>query len=120
MEPSKEEIDRLKAKFPDRSLRLVEMSDDDEVFHFVMTGPNREEYRKFTDDMMTAKDAKTEKDRIEQLGAAVERTALAMIRWPEREEVKQIFDNRPALSAEFSEQIHKAAGSSFEVRTKKL
>ncbi len=124
-EPSKEVIDKIKAQFPDRALRLVELVDaesgsDGESIFFVMTGPNRDEYKKFVDEMLSAKDAKGDSERNERLTAAVEKAALAMIRWPDRAEVVELFRNRPALSSAFPKELHASAGANFEVRSKKL
>lgn len=120
MEPGQEVIDGLKAKFPNRSLHLVEAFDGDESYHFVMTGPNREEYRKLTDELLSAKEAKDDRAKNDALRTAVERAALAMIRWPDRDVVQELFAAKPAMSANFAEELHKSAGSNFEVRSKKL
>jgi hypothetical protein len=122
-EPSQEIKDKLKAQFPDRALRLVELHDDasGEAMWFIMTGPNKAEYKKFTDEVLAARDAKGgDAAKSEALQVACERAALAMIRWPSRDEVKELFESRPGLSSAFPAEIHAAAGANFEVRAKKL
>ena len=119
-EPSKEVIERLKAQFSDRSLHLVEIVDEGESMHFVMTGPNKHEYKKFVDEVLGAKEKKTDAEMVDAVRSATERAALAQIRWPERAEVQDLFDRRPALVDSFRDEIHKAAGANAEVRSKKL
>ena len=119
-EPSADIIASLKAKFPNRSLHAVEASDGEDSFFFVMTGCNKDEYNKFTADLLSAKEAKDDKAKNEAIKSAVERTAVAMIRWPDRETIQDLFANKPAMSLNFAEELHRAAGSNFEVRSKKL
>lgn len=128
-EPSSDQITALKDKYPNRSLHLVEMvdvegktaTDDDDVYCFVMTGPSKEEFKKYTDEIMSAKEkAKTEADKIDGINGAIERAALAMIRHPDRDEVKRLFDFKPLLAQGFAAEISKAAGDNFEVRSRKL
>ncbi len=119
-EPSKEVIDRIKAQFPDRALNLVELHDGDESYHFVMTGPNKDEYKKYVSEMVAAREVKNDAEKNEKLTEAVERAALAMIRWPARDEVKALFESKPAMSSSFANHLHNMAGQNFEVRSKKL
>lgn len=119
-EPSAEVIKKLKEQFSDRSLQQVEFGEGDEAFCFVMTGPNAVEYKKFVDETVDASDAKSEKDKIEKVRAAAEKAAMAQIRWPDRDQVKQLFDRYPAMITKFVDVLQTAAGDSFEVRTKKL
>jgi hypothetical protein len=121
MEPTPEKIAEIKAKYPDRALELIEAKDgEDEIAHFVLTGPLREEYKKFSDEMLAAKDAKQESDKLASIRGAIERAALAQIRWPDRETVQALFNARPAMVDGFAEVLHKAAGSNVELRAKKL
>lgn len=128
MQPSNEQISALKATFPDRSLHLVEAvvkdessSTTDEVAVFVMTGPSRDEYKKFADEVFAAKDMKgSESDRIVATRGAIERAALAQIRWPARDVVQKLFEHKPAMVDGFADELHKAAGSNVELRSKKL
>ena len=119
-EPPPEKIAELKEKFHDRELQRIEAIDGDEVQHvFIMTGPNRDEYRKFIEDMRRAGDAKPE-DKTTALRSAVENSALAQIRWPDRDTTKEIFSVRPAMVDGFAEKLHAAAGGTVELRAKKL
>jgi len=124
VEPSQDVIDKLKAQFPDRALRLVELHDPnasgDESLWFIMTGPNKGEYKKFCDEILAGRDAKGEAAKNEAIQSAVEKAALAQIRWPSRDEVKELFEARPALASAFPAELHAAAGQNFEVRAKKL
>jgi len=119
-EPSADVISGLKSKFPNRALQLVEAVDGDESYFFIMTGCNKDEYQKFNDDVMSAKDSKDDKSKAAAFRSAVERTAIAMIKWPDRETVEALFKEKPAMSMNFAEELHKAAGSNVEVRSKKL
>lgn len=120
-EPSPEKIAEIKAKFPDRSLHLVEAkAGEDSVAFFVMTGPTRDEYKKFTDEAIKANDVKNESDKMAGLRGAIERAALAQIRWPDREECQKLFENKPAMVDGFAKELHEAAGSNVELRSRKL
>lgn len=119
-EPTAEKIAQLKAQFPDRSLHLVEAVDGDDTTTFIMTGPLREEYQKYLEEVTKAGDAKSKIDSINQTRAALERAVLAQVRWPDREECKRIFEQRPAMIDQFFDTLQAAAGSNVEVRSKKL
>lgn len=123
-EPSSETIQQIKSQFSDRSLHLVEKfspADDGVKYHFLMTGPTRDELDKFDEDMLKAKDkGSTEAEKKVAIRGAVERTAYALIRWPEREEVKRIFNLHSEMVFSFAEDIRNFAGASFETRSKKL
>lgn len=112
--PSPEKINELKARFPGRVLRLVELVDGDEAFSFVITGPNREEYKKFRHDLVEAGES------AEKLHDAAEKAALAQIRWPDRDTVRELFDAHPAFPMSFAGELTKAAGAHVEVRAKNL
>lgn len=120
-EPSAEVIARLKEKYPDRSLHLVDVTHGDDKHYFVMTGANHYEYKKFNDEILGARDTgKTEADKNDKLMAAVRTAAIAMIRWPDRPDVEKLFHDKPGMVAGFAEQIHEHAGTNSEVRSKKL
>lgn len=123
-EPTAEQIKALKELHADRSLHLVEFvdksgDDGEDVYFFVMTGTNRVEYKKYTDDVITA-DAKGGTARVDSIRTAIENTAKAMIRHPIRAEVERIINLKPAALELFAEEIQKQAGSTVEVRSKKL
>jgi hypothetical protein len=118
--PGADIIEQLKKAHEDRELRLVEFSEGGETYPFIITGPTEIEYKKYCDDLLSARDKKTEKERIESAHSAIQNAALAQIRWPGREETRRIFALRPALSDNFAEELHKAAGMTVEVRSKKL
>ncbi len=112
--PSPEKVLALKAQFPNRSLHEVTLVDGDKEYVFVMTGPARDEFKKFLREVNEAR------DNLEKGREAIERAALAQIRWPERETVREIFENHPAFPDQFGELVHKFAGSAVEVRAKNL
>lgn len=118
-EPSSEKIAELKQKFPDRELHRVELFDGAEVAHVVvMTGPNRDEYKKFVSDVQRASDSKPA-DKLEAIRFAIEQSALAQIRWPDRDEVKALFSSMPAMVEKFADKLHETAGGNIELRSKK-
>lgn len=119
-EPSQNEIDKLKSQFSDRALAQVEATSDGDSYAFIVTGPNKPEYDKFLHDIQAASALKSDEDKSRALRLAVEKAALAQIRWPDRAEVVALFEKYPAMSLSFAEELHKLAGASFEVRSKKL
>jgi hypothetical protein len=119
-DPTADDITGWKNRLPDRSLHLIEAVDGDDCYCFIMSGPNRDEYKKFLDDVSTANEQKEEKVKLDKLRLAVEHAALAQLRFPDRDECRRIFDSKPAFVINFAEEIHKAAGASVEVRSKKL
>jgi hypothetical protein len=119
-DPSKELIDSLKSNHADRSLLLVEIDHEGETYKFLMTGPSDVEYRKFVGEVLDAKNKDKESEQLEAVRMACSRAALAQIRWPERSEVEVLFKRFPAFPHKFREKLHDAAGSSAEVRSKKL
>jgi len=119
-EPTPEKIAELKLQFPDRELHKVEVVDgDDNLRAVIMTSPTREEYQKFVGDISKA-DAAKPADKIQSIRFAMEQSALAQIRWPDREEVKTLFAARPAIVEKFTEKLHEFAGGALELRSKKL
>jgi hypothetical protein len=119
-ELSSEKIEELKAKFPDRELHRIELVDGNEASHvLVMTGPNRDEYRKFVSDVQRASDSKPA-DKLEAIRFAIEQNALAQIRWPDRDDVKALFSSLPAMVEKFADKLHETAGGTIELRSKKL
>jgi hypothetical protein len=122
LEPSKEKIDQLKALYPERQLILVEALDGEEqVMHFVMTAPERGEYKIFLEKFMKASESTgSNADKLWAKRAALEEGALAQIRWPSREECMEAFRKRPAMVDGFMDEMQKAAGEQIEFRSKKL
>lgn len=120
--PSDERILALKAQFPDRTLHLVEVLDegDDALRCFVMTSPSSDEHKMYTERMLEAGEAKDEKDKQAKGKQAIYAAALAQIRWPERDEVRKIFEYSPDLVWKFADLLQKHAGSGLELRSKKL
>jgi hypothetical protein len=122
-EPSAEVIKRLKDQHADRQLHLVEIKDpnDEEGHHFVMTGANSDEYKKFTDDVFEAREkAKNDQERSEKLTFAAKNAVFRQTVWPPRDEVKELLHQHPGFVMSLAEKIHEHAGSSAEVRSKKL
>ena len=113
-EISPERVQAIKASMPGRSLHAVTLADGDEEHVFVMTGPNRDEYKKFIREVTEARDS------TEKLRDAVERSVLAQVRWPERDEVRGIFDAHPVFPDKLGEKLHEFAGANAEVRAKNL
>jgi hypothetical protein len=121
LQPSKEKIEQIKAQFPDRELYLVEALDaEDEVLTFVMTSPERGEYRIYVDKMMEAGAIKSEAEKTWKVREIIENAALGQIRWPDREDCQKAFRMRPAMVDGFAEELQKAAGAHVELRSKKL
>lgn len=112
--PNDGEIAQLKAQFAGRELVLVEMVDGEDVFSFVMTRPTKLEFTKYRQDVL-----KVQGD-VEKIEDAVERGALAQIRWPDRARCKEIFETAPGLVQNFSDELKKLARVEVEVRSKKL
>lgn len=119
-EPSKEAIEKLKSEHTDRSLLHVEIDHEEVTYHFLMTGPNDVEYKKFMTELLDAKDKAKESEQMDGVRDATKRAAMAQIRWPDRDAVKELFNRFPAMSSRFREKLHEAAGASSEVRSKKL
>lgn len=125
-EPTQQQIAQIKAQFPTRSLHRIELSPDLkegvelDTLVFVMTGPNVGEYEKYVEDVHKANAITDPLDRTRALRSAVQRNALAQIRWPDRDRVMDLFANYPAMSMSFAGLLHSTAGSSYEVRSKKL
>jgi hypothetical protein len=119
--PPEDKIKAIKELFPDRALFLIEATDaDEEVMSFVMTAPERGEYKLFIEAVYKSREHKSETDKIWAMRQAVENAALAQIRWPSREECMAAFRARPAMIDGFMEEMHKAAGEQIQVRSKKL
>ena len=110
--PEPSVIDAIKAEFPNRRVKRVVMDDDGEELVFVLTSPIREEWKKYRREMT---DAASD---IEKMEGAIERAALAQIRWPLRPEVREIFENRPGIIQNFALEITKLAGAHAEVSAK--
>lgn len=121
-EPSQDVIDRLKVANPDRALKLLTLSEEDgETLHFVVSGPNRPEYDKLTDDVLRLeKPGISEIDKTNGIKKAMETLAMQQIRWPERGEVIALLDKYPTMGVRIGSKVREYAGDSFEVRSKKL
>lgn len=122
-EPSADVIKRLKEQHADRQLHLEEIKDpgDDESHYIVMTGANSDEYKKFTDDVFEAREkSKTDQERSEKLTFVVKNGILRQTVWPERDGIKDLLFQHPGFVMLLAEKIHEHAGTSAEVRSKKL
>lgn len=105
--------EQVVAKYPDRDVQAVVLKTGETEWFFVLTSPNRDEWRKYRTELSKAGD-----DDI-AIEGAVERAALAQIRFPERDEVKKIFDRKPGLILNFASVLSRLAGLSAETLEKK-
>jgi len=112
--PTQDVIDRLKQQFPNRTLSRFVIKDQGDEHVFILTSPNREEWKKYR------VECKSSGEDIERMEIAVERAALAQIRWPEREEVKALFASKPGIIANFAGELNDLVGTNAEVSSKKL
>ncbi len=108
------EIARAKGEFSDREVVNISIADGDNEHAFLMTSPKREEWKKYRREVTESAND------IEKIEAAIERAALAQIRWPSRDEVKALFDRRPGIIQLFADELAKLAGAQSEVVSKKL
>lgn len=121
--PSADTIKRLKEQHADRALHLVDLKDpgDDEMHFVVMTGPTDDEYKKFNDDTFDARDkSKNDAEKNEKLRFVAKNAVLRQAVWPDRDDVKELLFKHPGFVLSLAEKIHEHAGSSAEVRSKKL
>lgn len=118
--PSDNDIARAKAACPDRALRLVELTNEDDELCFIVSGPSKPEYQKFQEEAQSAVEKKSDKERAEAARQAIERAALAQIKWPDRDAAQALFVRYPSIYLKFADLLHDMAGDSFEVRSKKL
>jgi hypothetical protein len=120
-DPPQDKLESIRSLFPGRALFLVEAMDaEEQAMSFVMTAPERGEYRLFVEQIFKAREQKNDVDKIWATRAAVENAALAQIRWPSREECMEAFQKRPAMIDGFAEELQKAAGEQIEFRSKKF
>lgn len=112
----KKALEQVRASFPDREVEAVEfdMGAGKPPLFFILTAPDRDEWKKFRSEL---RKSKNDDDAAEN---AIERAALAMIRWPERTEVQRIFNRKPGMIGNFAEVISRLAGVDAEAREKKL
>lgn len=108
------EIARVKNEFADREAVNVSISDGSNEHLFLMTSPKREEWKKYRREVTESGND------IEKIEAAIERAALAQIRYPSRDDVKALFDRRPGIIQLFADELAKLAGAQSEVVSKKL
>lgn len=109
---SLEALERVKREFPLKRVKRIVIDHDGDMLPFVLTAPNRIEWKKYRTELEAAK-GNTDKAEF-----AIECAALAMIRWPEREVVREIFDNRPGIIQLFAEPLGQLAGIYAEVSAK--
>lgn len=121
--PSADQIKRLKEQHADRALHLIELKNpgDDEIYYVVMKGPTDDEYKLFVDDTLGAGEkAKTNTEKNNLLKDIGEKAVLRQAVWPSRDEVKALLFIHPAFVDKLADEIPKHAGTSAEVRSKKL
>lgn len=107
-------VERVRTAFPDREVEGIEFDTGRDVLFFVLTSPDRDEWKKYRGEL---KKAAGDSDAVE---SAIERCALAMIRYPERADVAKAFNRRPGLIVNFAAVLSKIAGVDYEAREKKL
>ncbi len=127
IEPTTEEIEKLKAAHSDRSLKSMSLLEKDadgkgtgEEFTFIYTGPSRAEYEKYIGEMEAAAKLKTDMEKTLAVRDVMERLSLQQVRWPDRATVADIFSRYPMLVLNTGREISNATGDSFEVRSRKL
>ena len=121
MLPSKEKIEQLRAQFPDRELHLIEAYDDsDEVMSFILTAPERGEYKIYISKLIETESVKDEGEKLWKVREAMENAVLGQIRWPEREECQKAFRARPEMIDKFGNELRRLAGAQVELKSKKL
>jgi hypothetical protein len=118
--PSPEKINELKQKFPERSLHQVDITICGETHTLLMTGPSTVEYDKYTDEMLKAIELKDSAEKQRALRRAQLTHVLAETRWPDRDDVNRLFEHAPEAVDEMQKPCREHAGSSAEVRSKKL
>lgn len=115
MHPDEGTVSAIKSKFAPRPVHELNLeTPGGESYTFLMTGPNRLEWRKYRQEMSEAD------KNMEKVESAVERAALAQIRWPDREKVLEVFDLYPGIIQGLADKINEAAGFYAEAKTKKL
>lgn len=111
--PADEEVDKIKAQWKDREVRELEMSDEYGDYSFIVTSPSKAEWSKYVQEMTNAKGDF-------DLGVkAIERLALAQVKWPERAHVMQLFEKRPGMIQNFAEPLSELAGTGVKATIKK-
>lgn len=107
-------IAKIKSDFPSREIARIVMTAGEEEFIFVLTSPIREEWRKYRREITAAAND------IEKIEDAIASAARAQIRWPARDEVKEVFERKPGIIQLFADELATLAGSHAEVVAKKL
>jgi len=111
-DPTTAHMEPIKAQYPNRVVDSVEMKVGEKSFHFILTSPTRDERKKYVQEMKAAGQD------IEKIEAAIEKAALAQIRWPDRPVVIEIFNNHSGLIQHFADELANLDGSGAEVRSK--
>lgn len=107
-------LGQIKAQFSEsREVEVVEMVDRGTELNFIMTSMNGVEWKRHISEITA------NRTDLQKVNEIIERSALAMIRWPERAEVLKIFDRRPGIVQNFGAVISTMAGADAEVREKK-
>jgi hypothetical protein len=121
MQPSDDVIARIKSQYPDRPLSLIEaINGDDSVLHVVLTGPLRHEYNDFYNQLLKASEMKNAGDKLVASRNAIEAAVLNQVRWPDKDDVKRAFENRPQMIDAFAKTLEDLSGANIELRAKKL
>lgn len=121
MDSLDEKVQQIKSQFPDRHIIAIDALDEESQFiTFIMTSPERGEYRIYTEQMLKANDIKDPGDRMWKIREIIENHALCQIRHPSRETCQALFRSRPEMIDGLGDELRKAAGSQVEFRTRKL
>lgn len=113
-EQKKIAFEQARAQNPDREIEAVEFTVGSREYFFVVTSPNRGEWKRYKQEI-----AKAAGD-IDALESAIERAAIAQIRYPERDQAAKCFDISPGIVQTFAAVLNRLAGVDSEAREKKF
>ncbi len=112
-EPTAADLDKVKSDFPNREVMPFCLSDSFGEYWFILTSPNGAEWTKYLQEIKTAGGD------VELLNKAVTRLAIAETRYPERQEILNLFERRPGLAQQFASPLGEMAGLDAEGHLKK-
>lgn len=104
---------KVQAAHPEREVKAFVIEAGAKALFCVVTSPTRIEWTKYRADMAKAGSSD------DQIEAAIERAALAQIRYPERSEVERFFNAKPGVIPMFAKILSDLVGAGAEAREKK-